>query len=76
MLALDFFDTPCCGESDDLVEGGGDCPHVVDPRSTEDHIVSLGAVEHYEGDMEVDSGYVNWESDVPQSELLFAAESD
>ena len=26
--------------------------------------------------MEIDSGCVDWESDVPQCELLFAAESD
>ena len=58
------------------MEGRGDCPHVVDPRSAKDHIVGRGAVEHYEGDMEVDSGCVDWESDVPQCELLLAAESD
>ena len=60
MLALDFLDPPCCGEPDDLVEGGGECPHVVDPWSAEDHIVGRGAVEHNEGDMEVDFGCVDW----------------
>ena len=48
----------------------------MDPRSAKDHIVGRGAVEHNEGDMEVDSGCVDWESFVPQCELLLATESD
>ena len=59
-----------------MLKSGGDCPHVMDSRSADDHIVGCGTVEHYKGDMEVDSGCVDWEGDVPQCELMFAAESD
>ena len=69
MLAFDFFNAPCYEESDDLVKSRGDYPHVMDPRSAEDHVVGRGAVKHYKGDMEVDFGYVNWEGDVPQCDF-------
>ena len=76
LLTFDFFNAPCCGEPDDLVKGGGDCPHVMDPRSAKDHLVRRRIVEYYEGDMEFDSGCVEWEGDVPLCEFLFTAESD
>ena len=53
------------------MECGGNSPHLVDPRSAENHIVGRGAVEHDEGDMEVNSGRVDWESDIPQCEFIF-----
>ena len=44
--------------------------------SAKDHIVNEWAVKHDEGDVEIDSGCVDWESDVPQCELLLTAKSD
>ena len=74
MLSLNLFHTPYGRESDDLMESGGNNPHLVDLRSTQNDIVSNRTVQHNEGNVEVDSNRIDQEGDVPQHKLLFTAE--
>ena len=53
LLTLDLLDSPVGWEPDDLMEGRGDCPNIVDPRSSKDKIVGRWTNQHNKGHMEV-----------------------
>ena len=75
LLTSIFFDTPLDWEPDALMKGGGDYPHVMDPRLSKDDVVGSWAVQHTKGYMEVHSIDVDWKSDISLGELLLPTES-
>ena len=53
LLTSDLLDSLLGWEPDNLMKGGGDYPHVVDPRSSNDNIIGGWAIQCHEGYMEV-----------------------
>ena len=70
MLTSNLLDSLLGREVDDLVEGGWDYPHAMDPQSPEDDVVGRKAVEHHDSYVEVHPTSVDWKSDLPNGVLL------
>ena len=76
LFSSDLFDAPLGGKPHDLVEGRGYYPHLVNPWSAKDHIISRWVVKNCKGYVQVYSPFVDRESDVSNGELLLSAEAN
>ena len=76
LFTLDLFDSPLGREPDDLVEGGGDYPHAMNPWLSKGDILGWWAVKYCKDHIELHRTGIDRECDVCHGEILLPIEDN